>query len=169
MYIVRACSNHWVKSPWKHAENNWSVIFRVFPRGSIILCEFPRAFGPVVRAEVISTGQPASNTKAFSDSRLNLEWRFKHESEKVPEKVGRNHWSHVTRNWFLLERVLTTRPKALGNTQRITELFSACFQGPLAQWLEHALTIYIYICIYIYMYIYVYKYICIYMYIYIWF
>ena len=44
-----------------------------------------------ISPEVSSTDQPASNTKAFSDSRLSLEWQFKHESDKVPEKAGWNH------------------------------------------------------------------------------
>jgi len=38
-------------------------------------------------------------------------------------------------------RALSTGPKPLGNTQKITnQLFSACFHEPLAQWIEHAST-----------------------------
>jgi len=99
-----------------------------------------------ISAEVITTGQPASNTKAFPDSRLrdsrlSREWRFKHKSERVPEKAGQNHWSHVTHNWFLWGRVLSTEPKAHGNTLELTDqLILACSHEPLAQWIGHALT-----------------------------
>ena len=42
---------------------------------------------------------------------------------------------------YAWEHVLNTAPKSLGNTQSITDgLFSACFQGLLAQWFEHTLT-----------------------------
>ena len=85
---------------------------------------------------------PWEHAKAFSDSRLSFEWRIKHESEKVPAKAGPNHWSHRRHTQFLFwGRVLSTEPKAHEITQELTDqLLSACSQGPLAQWLRHALT-----------------------------
>jgi len=70
--------------------------------------------------------------KRFQTQGSALNGDSKHESEKVLAKVGRNHWSHATRNWFLWKRALPTELKAPGNTQELNNhLILACSPGLL--------------------------------------